>query len=581
MDGHPGPPRYVRRLLALATKEVKDLIERALNWAGSDPDPATKSEIEGLAQAGDVASLEMRFSPELVFGTAGIRGMVGAGPARMNRAVVIRTTYGLAECLANQANQLVVVGFDARPTSRQFAEDTAGVLAASGFSVLYFPHPTPTPLVAFAARIYDAAAAVVITASHNPPADNGYKVYGANAAQIIPPLDREIEDLIRAAPSAMEVPRLEGVFGSTSELVSLIPDDLFDRYMAEVGETRPQRVEGDLRIVYTPLHGVGGAALIRLLETNGHRDVTVVPEQFEPDGTFPTVAFPNPEEPGALDMAMDLARKTDADLVIANDPDADRLAAAVREAEEWTALSGNDLGCLLADYMLRGYNGTQTPMVISSIVSSPMLGRLATIRGARHESTLTGFKWIINAGLALEEAGEGRFVFGYEEALGYSVGRVVRDKDGMSAALMFCDLVAILREQGKTVGDHLTALWGEVGVWVSTQMSIGGTVDVLRRSVEALATNPPRVVDEIEVESVVDYRLNAATRPFWLGAQDLIELSLGKRGRILVRPSGTEPKLKIYVDLTEELGETPSIQHEMLMTKARAVAQVLGKSLRL
>lgn len=556
------------------------LLEKAMAWSGADPDPVTRAYIEGLAAAGDIRALEASFMPELTFGTAGIRGPVGAGPARMNRAVVIRTTYGLAGHLSRQPNDLVVVGFDARPTSKQFAEDAIGVLVAAGFKVLYFPEPTPTPLVAFAAKTYRSASAVVVTASHNPPQDNGYKVYGPNAAQIIPPADREIERLIREAPPAGSIGRVEGVLEGASPDATPVPDDIVDLYMSEVEQARPRPTTSQLRIVYTPLHGVGGRIVTRLLREGGHPGVIPVEEQFEPDGTFPTCVFPNPEEPGALDLALQRAEETNADLVIANDPDADRLAVATAETGEWRALSGNDLGCLLADFVLSNYRGQETPIVVSSIVSSPMLSEIAARRGARHEVTLTGFKWIVEAGLRLEEAGEGTFVFGYEEALGYTVGQVVRDKDGMSAALVFADLYAWLHDQGSTITDRLVGLWDEVGIWASAQHSIvGEDLGALADAVGRLGERPPATVAGTRVGSVVDYRSGASERPPWLGEQNLVELRLDPVGRVLVRPSGTEPKLKVYVDLSEQPGETPTIQQEMLRTRAGEVAVALGKML--
>jgi phosphomannomutase len=557
---------------------MSDLITRAREWAAGDPDPDTRAAVEALIEAGDTEALAPLFGEPLTFGTAGIRGEVGPGPARMNRATVIRTTAGLAGYLGDTGGKPVVVAYDARPTSATFARDTAGVLVAAGIPVVFFPTPTPTPLGAYAAKVLGAAAAVVVTASHNPPQDNGYKVYGANAAQIIPPVDVEIAERIAAAPPANRVPRLEEP--ESSELFSVAPEDVFERYRAEVEAARPQPVASDLRIVYTPVHGVGGAKVSALLAAAGHTGMLPVPEQFEPDGRFPTVKFPNPEEPGVLDLALERARNVDADLVIANDPDADRLAAAAPLAGEWRTFTGNELGVLLGDFVLSNTT-VERPITISSIVSSPMMASLAAARGARHESTLTGFKWICNAALHLEESGEGTFVFGYEEALGYSVGRVVRDKDGMSAALVLCDLAETLRRRGATLWDRLAELWSELGVWVSTQQSVTRAgpegVKSLREAVAALAADPPAEVAGLEVTRVNDYRTGAESRPFWLGNQDLIELVFGDRGRALARPSGTEPKLKIYVDLRGEAGADPFRARVELGEEAASVAAALAE----
>ena len=558
---------------------MRTLREEARHWAASDPDPETRAEIEGLIESEDGEGLVAAFGSELTFGTAGIRGKVGAGPGRMNRAVVIRTTAGLASTVLQAGGGTVVVGFDARPTSRRFAEDTAGVLLAAGISVSFFEEPTPTPLVAFVAKRDGTAAAVVVTASHNPPEDNGYKVFWANAAQIIPPVDVDIAAAIREAPPASQVPRIEDI--RSSELFTPVDDQVFGQYWVEVDSARPQAVRSDLRIVYTPIHGCGGETVSRLLAAAGHTGLIRVIEQYTPDGSFPTVTFPNPEEPGTLDLAIATAVREEADVIIANDPDADRLAAVMPLAGEWRALSGNDLGVLLGDFVLRHVDLEGRPIVISSIVSSPMLARIARARGARHESTLTGFKWIVNAGLHLEAVGEGTFVYGCEEALGYTIGHTVRDKDGMSAALVFCDLVEVLRRQGMTVWDRLAELGREVGTWASSQRSVSRTgpegVAELLEAVDRLATDPPAEVAGLTVEEVTDYRRGAELRPFWLGAQDLIELDFGEHGRALVRPSGTEPKLKVYVDLQTEPGEDPVADRTGLGERAGVVAATLAE----
>ncbi len=566
---------------------MSDLLERARAWIAGDPDPDTRAELQAILDSGDDAALIRAMGGSLTFGTAGIRGEVGPGSNRMNRATVIRTSKGLADHLigvnGGPPENPVVLGFDARPSSRGFAEDTAGVLAGAGVSVVFFPEVTPTPLVAFAAKLMKAPAAVVITASHNPPQDNGYKVYGANAAQIIPPEDTLIATAIDGAGPASSVARVEGILDGASNLVSAAPDDIYENYRAEVEVSRPNPGTSAAKIIYTPLHGVGAKILNRLCAQAHHSGLLTVPEQGAPDGRFPTVSFPNPEEPGALDLALDLARKEQAEMVIANDPDADRLAAAVPVAGEWRMLSGNEVGALLGDYVLRYWRYPERPIVVNSIVSSPMLAEIAALRGARHEATLTGFKWIINAGLALEESGEGRFAFGYEEALGYSVGRTVRDKDGISAALVLCDLFAEEREQGRSILDRLHDLWAEVGLWVSAQFSLHRPgphgQEEISEAVNKLAASPPDVVGGLQVLEVSDYRHGEEDRPPWLGSQDLVALDLGMTGRVLARPSGTEPKLKIYVDLRGKVGEDPEQSHRQLVEKATEMAQEVGEGL--
>lgn len=503
----------------------------------------------------------------------------------MNRAVVIRTTFGVARYLESigAGEGQVVVGFDARPTSRDFAEDTVGVLAAAGVAVVFFPEPAPTPWVAFAAKHLEAMAAVVVTASHNPPADNGYKVYGPDAAQIVSPVDTAIQSAIESAPGANEIPRIEDAFSSGSALVREVDADISERYWEDVSSLRVRSRGSDLKVVYTPLHGVGGAAVLDVMERAGHTGLMAVPQQAEPDGSFPTVAFPNPEEPGALDLAIEMARAESADLVVANDPDADRLAVVVPHAGEWRPLSGNEVGVLLADYVLSNDSEPGSAVVASSIVSSPMLGDVAAAYGARHESTLTGFKWIVRAGRAVEQAMGGRFVFGYEEALGYTIGPTVRDKDGIAAALFFTDLVADLADGGQAPLDRLVQLWRRHGVWVSAQASITRRgpdgLDEIREAIVRIGDDPPGEVGGFTVTEVTDYRRGGDSRPEWLGEQALIELTLGDRGRVLARPSGTEPKLKIYVDLREDAGPDPLRQHVGLTGRGRELGAALAASL--
>lgn len=567
---------------------MTDLIDQAREWISGDPDPDTRARLQAEVDAGDLEALRLSVGATLTFGTAGIRGEVGPGSNRMNRAMVIKTTAGLAAHLKEdgRAGKVVVVGFDARPSSRTFAEDAAGVLAAAGIDVVYFPEVTPTPVVAFAAKHLDAGAAVVITASHNPPADNGYKVYGGNAAQIIPPEDEQIAAGIASSGPANRVSRQLDVFSGGSARVNTVPGDVVERYFEEVDGTRPSPQQSSLTFVYTPLHGVGGEVVDRLFRRAGHTGLRMVTEQSAPDGRFPTVRFPNPEEEGALDLALAMARAEEAAAVLANDPDADRLAAAVPTVSsaggaEWRLLTGNELGALLGDFVLRNWRSEQRPIVVNSIVSSPMLARIARAHGARHEVTLTGFKWIVDAGLTLERSGEGRFAFGYEEALGYTIGRTVRDKDGISAALVLADLIAEETKAGRTLLDRLVDIWQTSGIWVSAQLSIvrGGVSggEAIQAAVARLADSPPQQVGGFEVAEVTDFRKGGEDRPPWLGAQDLVSIDLGDPGRLLVRPSGTEPKLKIYSDLVQAAGAEPHDQQRRLLALARATVETMGE----
>jgi phosphomannomutase len=565
-------------------EEDERLLALAERWIAGDPDPASRAELQALVDADDIEALRDRVDGTLEFGTAGIRGVVGAGPLRMNRAVVIRTTAGLATHLLEHADGApgpVVVGFDARHDSRRFAADTIGVLHAAGIGVQVFGDPAPTPLVAYAAREAGAAAAVVVTASHNPPEYNGYKVYDDSAAQIVPPVDAAIAAAIEAAPPANAVERTEAPLEADG--VETLGDDVFERYLDEVDALRtPPADPSRLALVYTPLHGVGWRYVRRAFARAGYDRVTVVEAQAEPDGDFPTVAFPNPEEPGALDLAAETGDDVAADLVLANDPDVDRLAVVLRlDDGTWQPLTGNQIGVLLADHVLTNGGGADR-LVVSSIVSSPMLGDLADAHGVRWEQTLTGFKWICNAALDLAEQGS-RFVFGYEEALGYSVGPVVRDKDGIGAALAFADLAARLDEAGSSVRDHLAGLYRHHGLWVSHQHSIvrpglDGLEEIAAAMRRIDADHHPDTLDGRPVEQVVDYREGAEARPRWLPATALVALHLAGGSRALVRPSGTEPKLKIYVDLRADVDDDVDVwvQEEALRRQAEAIAVELA-----
>ena len=535
---------------------MSDLITRTRAWIDADPDPVSRAELSALIDGGDTVELEERMNGTLEFGTAGIRGAVEGGSNRMNRAVVIRTTAGVAAYLLDHTDpgdRLVVVGRDARPSSETFMSDTIGVLTAAGFRVRYFADTAPTPLVAYAGLTYGACASIIITASHNPPADNGYKVYSSTGGQIIPPMDTDIAEAIRAVGPANEVPRTAAPFDHPD--ATPIDDDLFEDYLRSVAAELPA-VSGDrsISIVYTAMHGVGGQAVTASLRRFGFASVHPVARQFEPDGTFPTVSFPNPEEPGAMDMAHDLAGAIDADIVFANDPDADRLAVSIPlPGGVWRALTGNQIGCLLAEFLLATRPDRPGP-VINSVVSSPMLGVIADGHGVPWRQTLTGFKWICAAAFDLEAEGADPMLLGYEEALGYSVGTTVRDKDGISAAAAFAVLAADAAAAGVTVLERLGALYERYGVWTSTQANIrregSAGADDIRTAMSAMRAEPPTDIAGHRVVGVRDFAVGAEDRPRYLGVTNLIELDLGPSGRVLARPSGTEPKLKVYVDLT-------------------------------
>lgn len=563
---------------------MTDLEATTRAWIDGDPDPRTRAELTALVETGAAEEIEDRMNGSLAFGTAGLRGVVEAGSNRMNRATVIRTTAGLARYLIAHTDpdeRLVVIGRDARPSSPAFMDDAIGVLSAAGFRVSYFAHPTPTPLVAYAGLTMGACASIVITASHNPPADNGYKVYAGTGVQITPPTDADIAARIDEVGAANQVPRSASPYVGPD--VFAIGPDVFEGYLRSIAASLPT-ITGDrgISIVYTPLHGVGGTFVVEALRRFGFKYVHPVARQFEPDGRFPTLAFPNPEEPGALDLAHDLAQAVDADLVLANDPDTDRLAVSVPiPGGVWRPLTGNQIGCLLAEYLLgHGTGGGRT--VVNSIVSTPMLGDIASAHGVTWRQSLTGFKWIWSAALDLERQGHGDLVLGFEEALGYSIGTTVRDKDGIAAAVAFAILAGEAAADHAIVLDRLGDLYRKYGIWASTQVSIrregpsGG--NEIAEATLSLRTAPPSSIADVTVNAVTDYATGADLRPWYLGETNLIELELGEIGRVLVRPSGTEPLLKIYVDLTTPFpsdGSWPAAE-DALIERAEKVGEALA-----
>ena len=559
--------------------DVSPLRARAEAWLADDPSPDDSAELRALLDAENWTEIADRFAGRLEFGTAGLRGVIGAGPNRMNLAVVRGATAGLLaylrETTPNAEARGLVVGFDGRRLSREFAREVVEVAVGAGFVARTFDHVVPTPVVGFACKELNAAAAVMVTASHNPPEYNGYKVYWGNAAQIIPPHDEGIARCIDAVGSLAKVPRTAFDEAIASGRAAILPASLEDRYHETIQRlvVKPG-VRRDLPIVYTALHGVGDAPTRRALRTAGFTRVESVAEQAEPDGRFPTVRFPNPEEAGAMDLVLALAKKTNAELVIANDPDADRLALAVRAGEghdqpgSYVQLTGNEVGCLLGSYLLehapygRATEG-KGPVVVSSLVSSPMIGAIAEAHGARWEETLTGFKWIANRSLDLVAEGY-RFVMGYEEALGYTVSDVVRDKDGVSAALVAADMTAFHASEGRTLLDALDLLARKHGLFVSRQVSVTMKGKEGAAAIAAIMSkvrkSPPRQLGAHAVLAVRDLEARTKTwsdgrvEPLAFLSSNVISLELEGGHRVMLRPSGTEPKIKYYFDVREAVG---------------------------
>ena len=508
------------------------------DWLRQDPDPETRAELQALLDAGDQAEVDRRFAGRLEFGTAGLRAPLGAGPLRMNRLVVRQATAGLVRHLPDGAT--VAIGYDARHKSDVFAQDVAGVVAAAGGKAKLLPLPLPTPVLAFAVRHLGADAGVMVTASHNPPEDNGYKVYLGDGAQIVPPHDAQIAAHIDAAAAGdievaePEDPAIE-VLGAEvllAYLEALVAGQLVDARSCSV--------------VYTAMHGVGRDVLLAAFGKAGFPAPEVVREQGEPDPDFPTVSFPNPEEPGALDLALECAAGRAADVILANDPDADRLGVAIPDEAGWRQLTGDEIGALLADHVLRNTSGDDR-LVVTTVVSSRLLGRMAEAHGVHFAQTLTGFKWISRPAI---EHPEWRFVFGYEEALGYLVGDAVRDKDGVGAALAFAGLVADLKAKGQTVHDRLADLADAHGLHATRPVTLrfDGLPPVVALMVKTRA-EPPAELGGLVVESVRDL-LDDPELP----STDALVFDLAGGARVVMRPSGTEPKLKCYLEVVEPVG---------------------------
>ncbi|MER5724974.1 MULTISPECIES: phospho-sugar mutase [Streptomyces] len=510
----------------------QDLITRARTWLAEDPDPETRAELAGLIDSEDLAALADRFAGTLQFGTAGLRGEIGAGPMRMNRSVVIRAAAGLAAYLKahGQDGGLVVIGYDARYKSADFARDTAAVMTGAGLRAAVLPRPLPTPVLAYAVRHLGAVAGVEVTASHNPPRDNGYKVYLGDGSQIVPPADAEIAAAIAAVGPLDGVPRPESGW-------EILGEDVLAAYLARTDAVLSPGSPRSARTVYTAMHGVGTSVLTAAFARAGFPEPVLVAEQAEPDPAFPTVAFPNPEEPGAMDLAFATARRAGPDLVIANDPDADRCAVAVPDPSAeggWRMLRGDEVGALLAAHLVdRGVTG----VLAESIVSSSLLGRIADKAGLGYEETLTGFKWIARV--------EG-LRYGYEEALGYCVDpEGVRDKDGVTAALLVAELASVLKEKGRTLLDLLDDLALAHGLHATDQLSVRvEDLTVIADAMRRLRETPPTALAGLPVTSAEDLSLGTDSLP----PTDGLRYHL-TGARVIVRPSGTEPKLKCYLEV--------------------------------
>jgi len=538
-----------------ANNAPQDLIDQAISWRDDDPDEVTRAELDRVlaaATSGDGAAgadLADRFSGMLEFGTAGLRGAMGAGPHRMNRAIVIRAAAGLTAYLRESSPEpLVVIGFDARHQSDIFARDTAAVVVAAGGRAMLLPRPLPTPLLAFAIRHLGADAGVMVTASHNPALDNGYKVYLGDGSQIVPPSDAGIAAQIALVDRVADVPRADSGWTTLNE-------DVLEAYLDAAAAVVAPDGPRELTVVHTSLHGVGNDVVVAAFARAGFGAPVVVPSQAEPDPEFPTVSFPNPEEPGAIDAALTLAAMVHPDIVLANDPDADRCAVAVPDPAAvtvdnpagWRMLRGDQVGALLGAHILaRGVD--PDAVFANSIVSSRLLAAMATHAGIRHEETLTGFKWISRvAGLR----------YGYEEAIGYCVDpHQVRDKDGISAALLLAEMAAGLRAQGRCLLDVLDDLAVTHGVHATDAFAVRvDDLSLIGTLMSALREGPPTDLGGVPVTRTDDLAQGSERLPPTDGLRYLLE----DQSRVIVRPSGTEPKLKIYLEAIVAVGQTSGL----------------------
>ena len=536
---------------------MTELLDKAKAWLAQDPDPVTRAELELVIQNEDLAELESRFGSRLEFGTAGLRGELGAGSNRMNRVLVAQAAAGLGRyLLAKETNPSAVIGFDGRVNSDIFAKDSAEVLAGMGIKVFLLDQMCPTPLISFGTRSLGVSAGIMVTASHNPPRDNGYKVYlggDFNGSQIITPVDAEIAKQIEFVA---ETETFSSLTKSTD--YEVIGNQLREDYLQSVLQVAGKVIKKSLKVVYTPMHGVGWATIEPLFARAGSEALITVDQQLQPDGDFPTVAFPNPEEPGALDLAMALASDYNADLIIANDPDADRVALALPTDSGWQRLTGDQVGLILADEIAsKATSGT----LACSIVSSSALKSVAKAHGLDFKETLTGFKWISKIP---------NLIFGYEEALGYCIDpEHVADKDGISAALLLSNIARREAAQGRTLWDLLADLGAKYGYYATGQISIRvKDIAIIAKAMSVIRTNPPK---ELAGQSVVFTDLALGTPD--LLPTDGLRFDLANGGRVIIRPSGTEPKLKCYL---ETVADSDAVAKELLLTLTQSCRELLA-----
>ena len=558
----------------------QEILDLAKSWLRADPDPTTRDELDQLINSNDLESLTELFDGNLLFGTAGLRAELGSGPLRMNRVLVQLVTRALFHTLkeyveGESTNLKIVVGYDARQNSNVFAWDAVGVIEECGGTALLIDQPLPTPVLAHSVIQQSCDAGIMVTASHNPREDNGYKVYWSDGGQITSPHDRLVEQKLSKLIKEFSSDYIKDYKRPKTEISA----SALTEYVNCLVEHIPAEPVKDLKLVYTPLHGVGKSVIEEVFEKFNFPKPLVVPEQGEPDGKFPTTAFPNPEEAGTLDLALALAKESKADLLLANDPDADRLCVCLpEENDEWRTLTGNELGVLLADYCMNSYlkakeNNQTKALVATTCVSSQLLSKMAKANDIVYEETLTGFKWICRAD---KDVAESTFLFGYEEALGYGVLlEQIRDKDGISAAVAFVNLFAQLQKQGKTPFDRLEELNLEYGMHLTSTASIryeGTGQEKAAAAMGLLRSQLPEQIGNKKVLDILDYSSNKKQRP-----SNMISFYLEGDTRIVIRPSGTEPKLKVYAELVEKDISKKQEAEKELLTLIDAAAKLVSK----
>ena len=537
---------------------ASELLIQVQEWIVHDPDPETRLELQNLLEQNDLDSLHERFSGRLTFGTAGIRGVQGGGPNRMNQLTLRRVAIGIAKYLGKDTS--VIIGYDARKNSQTYAADMANVLSHYGVHSQIFTEVVPTPLVSFAVRQQSADLGIMITASHNPATDNGCKVFLSDGAQLRSPVDTEIDERIEMS----QFPPREISAGAGE--IQEIEKKVWDEYCSTIANT-VRGVSGSLTIAYTPLHGVSWKTVKRIFELSGVTDVVTVQSQLHPDPNFPSTPFPNPEEAGSLDLLFEVARNSKADIAVANDPDGDRLAIGVPTTNgEWRILTGDEVGALLCNRILESTTG-QNRKVVSSVVSSSLIGKIAKEAEVEHSQTLTGFKWIISE--AYRDPTK-KTVFSYEEALGYAVCDSVRDKDGISAALLFIEMAEDLARKNLTILDQINNLSLKHGLHVSRSQALRisdqGSFSQINFAARLLDQKPPESLGGLHIQEFCDYDQAASTAGLLLPQSNMVRLILETGIRILIRPSGTEPVVKVYLEKIVKVEEGQDIDHERSLT---------------